>query len=169
MNGPAESSRTEPRVPPGPPPPAGDEPPIDPELAARTVLARLDEIRVHAERLFAVQVDRLRLVTRESVLKTGKGLWLGTVLVAATVGAVAYLLSGLAGGLAVLFGDRPWAGDLAVGAIVLGGIAIGLATMAAGWRRASSLKMKERYRRWDDAERRAVSGAAPDDGPRIPG
>jgi phage shock protein PspC (stress-responsive transcriptional regulator) len=39
----------------------------------------------------------------------------GAVLLAIVVIAIAHVLRGVSGGLAALFGDRPWLGDLAVG------------------------------------------------------
>jgi hypothetical protein len=140
-------------------------PQVDAAESAAIVLARFAEIRVHVERLLAVQIDRLRILVRESAFRTGALLWLTVVLVAATVGAVVHVLSGLAGALATAFGGREWAGDLAAGGLVLAGLLLGLAAVRARKRRAAFRKMAERYRRRDAKEADAAAGAPSHEGP----
>jgi len=144
-------------APPPDPPPGGDDQ-NDLADALAVVLARIDEVRSHVERLVAVQVDRARIKLRERMVRVVAWWLVGAALAAATVCGTVYVLSGLTGGLSVAFGDRVWAGELAGGAIVLCGVAAVFVALVAWRRRVGFDRMARRYRRRDAEEARAAAG-----------
>jgi hypothetical protein len=92
----------------------------------RVVLDRIAELRTYAAYYIGVQLDRLKLTIRQIVLLAVLGVIALLIAAGAAVTAVVLLLQGIAGGLAVLCGNRPWLGDLLCGVLVLGIIVIGL-------------------------------------------
>jgi len=61
------------------------------------------------------------------------------------VAASCYVLSGVAGGLAVLFGGRLWAGNIAAGFLVITGLGLGMSWRAAKRERASRERTTKKY------------------------
>jgi hypothetical protein len=81
----------------------------------------------YVKSLIGVRTDRAQLNLRRKVTKTGfaivAGLGGGTIVIAASL----RLVYGLSDGFAVLFGGRPWLGDLSAAILLLGGLAGGAA------------------------------------------
>lgn len=114
------------------------------DLAHRLVdrsLALGDSLRT----LISVRTDRVQLAVRRRLQLA----LLLAPLVLAGITAIVYatlkLISGAAGGLAALFGDRAWLGDLAAGAIFLGAIAGGIAVFLRLQDKKQLAKQRAKY------------------------
>ena len=95
-----------------------------PADSLRMAWIKFIELGEYARYFLAAKVDRLKLTIRQLVVLAILAV-LGLVAGAgAVVTAIVLTLRGVAGGLAVLCGDRPWLGDLLCGVLVLAGIAI---------------------------------------------
>ncbi len=107
-------------------------------------VARLRDLGAEWLRLLDLRVEQARLRLRGIVFAACIALWLVVALVLATALALARVIAGLAGLLAGALGSA-WAGDLAAGSIVLGGIVLlGLAVHL--WiRRAGLARLRQKY------------------------
>ena len=116
-----------------------------PPDAFQRLLQQFAELGEYISYYAAAKTDRFKLTLRNTAL--------GVVLAALGFVAVAglfvtagwLLLAGVAGGLSVLFGDRPWAGNLLTGALLLAGLGGGLYVMVVALSRAAREKMVEEY------------------------
>jgi hypothetical protein len=134
----------------------GDARAAGPEALA-AVFRQLTEAVEYLAYLLATQVDRVKLKVRNVLLLAA----LGAIGVAATMAFLActvwLLLSGVAGGVGVLLGDRPWLGGVVTSVVIL------LILVSAGriaYRRVQSSGWKavrERYRQ-RQAEQKARFG-----------
>lgn len=101
----------------------GDAGKGDPFDAAREIPKLLQELQSHASYFIAVQKEMATARVRNLVLKAVLGV-LGLIAgTAVIITAVVLLLIGAANGLGALFGGRNWLGYLAVGVLILGGLA----------------------------------------------
>src|SRR2546430_1683514 len=88
-----------------------DARPAGPE-ALSAVFKQLAEAIEYLAYLLATQVDRVKLKVRNVLLLTALGVIGAAVAMAFLACTVWLLLSGLAGGVGVLLGDRPWLGSI---------------------------------------------------------
>jgi hypothetical protein len=123
----------------------GDARPAGPE-ALSAVFKQLAEAVEYLAYLLTTQVDRVKLKVRNVLLMVALGVIGAAVAMAFLACTVWLLLSGIAGGVGVLLGDRPWLGSIVTAVVIL------LIVIPAGWilyRRIQSGGLKavrERYR-----------------------
>lgn len=140
------------------PPPRAPEP--DAELLtehfkerfahARKLVAELIEYATH---FVTAKADGLKLSLQRIVMLAVLGMAAGIAGLAALIYATILLLSGLATALGILFGGRLWLGNIAVGGIVLGTIAV-VVYLALGRVDTHALKVtKARYEARKAAQR----------------
>jgi len=134
----------------------GDARPAGPDALA-AVFRQLTEAVEYLAYLLATQVDRVKLKVRNVLLLAALGMIGVAVAMAFLACTVWLLLSGIAGGVGVLLGDRPWLGSIVTSVVIL------LIVVPAGWiayRRVQSSGWKavrERYRQ-RQAEQKARFG-----------
>jgi hypothetical protein len=121
--------------------------PLDP------LIASLKALQAYVSYYLAIRTESLKVKIRQAALMAAMGL-LGLLAGAGLViYAVVLLLSGIAEGLTVLFGNRAWAGDLLTGglflAIVFGGMYAGMRI----WTKISWRKTEEKYERRRNQQR----------------
>lgn len=105
----------------------------------------LAELAQYIGYLVSTKVDQLKLSVRTLILYAVLGI-LGAV-VAATVMIVSVVLlfTGAADGLGALLGGRDWLGDLIVGVVVLGAIALTFTTLLGKFKTASRRRTMRKY------------------------
>ena len=125
--------------------------------ALTAVFKQLAEAVEYLAYLLATQVDRVKLKVRNLVLLVILGAIAGIAGLAFVFCTVWLLLSGIAGGLGELLGDRPWLGGIIVSAVIL--IVGGLACWIV-YRRVKSSGLKSIRRRYEErqAKQRARFG-----------
>jgi hypothetical protein len=103
------------------------------------------EITHYIGHLICARLDQLKLSIRTLVLYAILGV-LG-IIVAATVLAVAVVLlfTGIAHGLGAALGGRDWLGDLIVGFVVLGAIALSATLLFSKFKTASRRRTMRKY------------------------
>lgn len=125
---------------------SGDEPRTD---ALDALVGRLAEIVTSMQQLVDVQFARARAQMRERVFDILGAALVAVLLIALTVTAGIYLLSGVSGLINALLVDLPWAGDLVAGAAgLLIVLTVGL-VCRAGARRANLRRMREKFQEKD--------------------
>lgn len=156
--------------------PSSDEPT---QASARTSACGQDEVRVFdGMRLVCEQirelkenflcyvsarVDGVKLRLREVVVRTALALLAFVTIGGLFFAAGWFTLSGLAGGLGVLFGDRVWLGNLVTGVLSMAGLGLGVYYAAAKQRRNALKVTIEKYEKRRDRHG-AESGHRVDDG-----
>jgi hypothetical protein len=110
----------------------GPIPQVDINPGAKTEHASFEEAvrylgqaRAFAAAYFAAQAARIRVFIQNVILFGVLGVIALIVISTFAVVAVVLVCQGAAGGIGALLGSRQWAGDLIVGAIVLGGATFG--------------------------------------------
>ena len=118
----------------------------------------------YVKSLVGVRTDRAQIQLRRKVTQAGfavvAGLGVGTIVIAASL----RLVYGLSDGLAVLFGGRPWLGDLSAAVLLLGGLAGACALYVSRWEKKELEKHIEKYERYH-REHRAQHGSHVTDPP----
>lgn len=116
----------------------------DDQLASLLRAARdeLAQIGTDAARLLKIRAFRIRARARSAVGRAVGAAALTAGLGIVAVIALVFLLRGLAGALAVLFGGRPWLGDLACGVLVLAGVGAWFVIRGARSRRARIAELR---------------------------
>jgi hypothetical protein len=89
-------------------------------------MLQLRELREFALHYISARADRTRLKVREQGMRFALAAIGLVALSGLIVAAVCCLVNGMAGGLAVMFGDRAWAGNLTAGVVLLGVMALGI-------------------------------------------
>jgi hypothetical protein len=134
----------------------GEPRPAGPE-ALSAVFKQLAEAIEYLAYLLAAQVDRVKLKVRNIVLLAALGVIALAVAAAFLFCTVWLLLSGIAGGIGELLGDRPWLGSIITSVVILlvAGIALWIVyrrIQSSGWK-----AVRERYQR-RQAEQKARFG-----------
>jgi len=109
------------------------------------------ELKEYAAYFASAKWDGVKLSLRQVVIHATLGLLVGCVAGAILVMSVVLLLDGIAGGLGVLFGGRPWLGNLVVGAVLLGLLAGG---MMLGMKRVASKSKQKTVEKYESRKRR---------------
>jgi hypothetical protein len=108
----------------------------------------LEQIRALGEYVsysVAARTDSLKLGLREAVLAIALGALAFVLIVGLSIAAGYFVLSGLAGGLSVLFGDRAWLGNLVAGLLLLAGLGGGLSYSVARHGRTARERTVDKY------------------------
>jgi hypothetical protein len=112
-----------------------------------SALRFVDTIVTAVRRQIAVYADRRRLALRRSLIRAAVGAALAAGAIVWLCAAALAILRGLCGGLAALFGDRAWAGDLAGGALALALVVAALFWAARLSARAELRRLEAKYDR----------------------
>lgn len=123
---------------------------------------QLNELQAYARQQWAARTDRMLLSFRRLAVLAAAGIVALFALAAAVITAVVQVMSGAAGVLATVLGDRLWLANLIVGGTVLALVAIGMVAMYAGWTRASKHRTKQKYERRQQEQRRQFGRSAHD-------
>ncbi len=147
------------RAPSAPPPGAGEsggpeaEHGTDNDEAWSAAFEQLREIGRDQADYEDVSLERARLGVHAGAFRLVAVAWMALAAAAATIVAVYFLIEGLAGGFAALFG-APWAGRLAGGLAALLALAAVTLLVRARARRSNLERLKRKY----EQRRRARSG-----------
>lgn len=129
---------------------AGDAPP----RAFMDVGVRLAELKDYAGYFASAKLDAFKLTVRNVALYAVLGLVAVIAGVGLLVTAAALLLTGLAGAVGAMFSpDRPWAGALIVGFVVLIGAVTGVLLLKRRLTGASRRRTVEKYEKLKQDER----------------
>jgi hypothetical protein len=126
-----------------------------PASAFSEVAERISEVRDYAAYYFAAQRDRILAFLRTMLVYAAIGLVGAVAAATVAVVAVVLLVRGIAESLSVLFGDRPWLGDLVTGAAILlviaGALFIGIGYLTRSFKRhtISTYEKRKRQQRVD--------------------
>jgi uncharacterized membrane protein len=115
--------------------------------------AHLHELKEYASYYLAARTDLVRAKVRKLVVYAVLGIIAAIVAVTALVVAVVLVLHGIAGGLGELIANRPWAGSLVTGLVLLAIVFGSLKLIAPQWFAISRRKVKEKYDRRRQAQR----------------
>jgi hypothetical protein len=100
-----------------------EEPPKDhvsPTDAVSDALHKFAELRAYAQQHIAARIDLAKLTARKIAILVVLGIVALFACAATLIIALVLLLSGIAGAIGAGIGGRAWAGNLIVGAVVLG-------------------------------------------------
>jgi Zn-dependent protease with chaperone function len=133
-----------------------DGKPAGPEALA-AVFKQLAEAVEYLAYLLATQVDRAKLKIRNLLILVALGAIAAVAGLAFVACTVWLLLAGIAGGVGVLLGDRPWLGGIVTAAVIL------IVGASAGWFfyhriRTSGLKSARRRYQKRQAEQKSRFG-----------
>ena len=112
---------------------------VAPSDAMREAMHKFAEVRAYAQQYLTARIDQLKLTARKIAILAVLGIVGLFALGAMVIIALVLLLAGFAGAIGSALGGRMWAGDLIVGAVVLGVFAAG-AYVGLGMLNKASLK-----------------------------
>lgn len=101
-----------------------------------SALGHFGEISEHMQTMFALRVERRKLLVRRWAQRAVIVALIATAVVPLILAGVSFLVLGLGQGMRELFDGRAWLGNLATGAVILGGLAL------AGWSYSSRVARK---------------------------
>lgn len=119
------------------------------------LLKHLTELREYISYYLASSADSVKLSVRSALIKAVMGIVGLLAASAVVITAAVLLLTGMAHGLAVLFGNRLWAGELTTGVVVLAATAAGVYLGVSRLTKSSRRKTIEKYERRQDQQRAA--------------
>jgi hypothetical protein len=108
---------------------------------------QLAELREYIAYYLNAKVDMANARLRSAAVCVFFAAVAGLCIAAAVVTAAVLLVVGVAEGLTVLCGDRPWAGKLAAGAVILGAVWAVTWLGKSSWERSAQRKSAEKYAR----------------------
>ena len=156
----SDSSRSSPEAAPRSSPAGGngrsaaDEECRAPADAFKFAASRLGEVKEYAGYFVGAKLDSFKLGLRNVALYLVLGIVAGIAGLGLLITAAALLLTGLAGAIGELFDpDRPWAGALIVGFVVLAGAIGGVVVLMRKLTGASRKRTIEKYESRKLAER----------------
>jgi hypothetical protein len=130
---------------------SGDVPPTE---GFKHAASQVAELREYITYFIGAKVDSLKLTVRNIALYAVLGIVAGVVGLGALITAVVLLLSGLAGAIGAMFKpDRPWAGALIVGFVVVAGTFVAVTLMMKSLTGASRKRTIEKYENRKQDER----------------
>jgi hypothetical protein len=94
--------------------------------AFQLLLRQFHELNEYFAYYLSAKADRARLGLRNAIVNMTLAALAFVVVASLAVAAIWFVLSGTADGLGVLFGNRPWAGSLLTGLVLVAGICVGL-------------------------------------------
>jgi uncharacterized membrane protein len=137
----------------------GDTSPDKPDTAServppyRPLLDDLSALREYAAYYVSARIDAVKFRVRKALVWAAVGLMGMVAGMVVLIGAIVFVLDGIAAGLAALLGGRRWAGDLITGIVILGVIALVGYLAVHGWVQSSWHKTVKKYERRRDQER----------------
>lgn len=117
------------------------------------LMAHLQELKEYFSYYFAARADLVKAKIRKVVFYAAIGIVGALAGATLLVVAVVMLLSGVAGGLAELMGNRPWAGNLATGTVLAAVIFGSLRMVMPQWLVTSRRQTKDKYDRRRQTQR----------------
>jgi hypothetical protein len=114
--------------------------------------SQFDELSEYLGHYFAARSDLWKLRGSKLAWNAALGALAGVVGFSLIAVAIARLLAGVAGGLALLFGGRAWAADLVTGVAVLAAIGIGFTLVRARAARERRNRLFAKYERRHDLQ-----------------
>lgn len=102
---------------------APDDTPDSPSQAWNAAWGRIAELREYAEHFAQAKLDTLKLAARKAGVWAVAGVLALVAACVFVVTAIVMLVSGIAHGLGVLFGNRVWLGELVTGLVIVLGLA----------------------------------------------
>lgn len=115
------------------------------DTVLKDAVARWAEVKEYLGYFLATKVDALRLSIRQAIFYAALGVIGLLAAVAGVVTAVVLLLIGAAHLISVLLGGRQWAGELIVGATVIGSIALATFIVLSKLTRTSRTQTVKKY------------------------
>jgi hypothetical protein len=133
---------------------------VDPEQQERTkpeelklLLKQFRELGEYFSYFVTAKMDTAKLSVRRVVLCVVLATF-GFVAIAGLIVIASWLIvSGVAGGLSGLFGNRPWAGNFITGILLLGGLWLGTNFAMAKWNRIVREGTAKKYGRLTSHEK----------------
>lgn len=125
------------------------------------ILSRLREAATQVRILVSARSDLLRLRAHRALLRLQAAVLLTAAGAAIVVAGIVLLSAGMAEGLGLLVGDRPWLGKLLAGALLL--TSAGAGVWLHGWR-TRRLHAKELRRKYESLERTTTGTPPQEDG-----
>ncbi len=123
---------------------------VAPSDAFRDALSKIAELRAFAQQYISARIDLAKLTARKIAIFTLLGIIALFVVATTLVIGLVLFLSGIAGAIATALGGRWWAGDLIVGAAVLG-LFVGGAIV--GMSRLKKSSMKSTVKKYESAQK----------------
>lgn len=124
------------------------------------LLRDLTALRSHVGEYITARADGVRAGARKALAWTVLGALGGIVALVIVSTASAVLVQGIARGLAVLLGDRLWAGQLLAGTLILATIGGGAWWFVSSWLRSSYQRTKAMYERREQEQHNGREGSA---------
>jgi hypothetical protein len=115
--------------------------------AFHAALSQIGELKEYAAHYLSARVDALKLTVRNAVLWIAVGALALLAALSVIVTAIVILCVGLAQAIAAALGGRVWAGNLIVGAVLIGGTVLGVWIGLKRLIAASRSRTMERYER----------------------
>ncbi|MEX0714679.1 MAG: hypothetical protein WD278_20240 [Pirellulales bacterium] len=134
--------------------PGGSEPPRDQGDPLGRVVAHIKELQAYFQHHLAARVDSVGHSLRRAAFMAGLGAIGLVVLVGLLVSCVVLVLWGIAGGLALVFGEHAWAAYVVTGTVPLVCLAAGVYLFYSKWTKASRQRTLEKYEGRQQQQRR---------------
>jgi hypothetical protein len=111
----------------------------------RRLAAQTNELLEYLAYYFSARADRWKVTGRRALFRLESEIIVLLVLAGGGIAGVVFLFIGVAGGLAQLFGNRFWLGNLTAGGLLLGGVGV-VVWGRAHWRqRVACERTVEKY------------------------
>ena len=119
------------------------------------LFVQLNELYEFASYYLSARADLVRAHARRVVVRVLLGVIAAIVALCSVAAAVIFVLMGIAGGLAQLFGGRQWAGNLTTGALLLALAGVALWIVVPRALTAARRRMQDKYAHRRQAQRAA--------------
>jgi hypothetical protein len=116
-----------------------------PPEAFDQLLKQVAELREYVTYFVTAKTDSARLLVQKVIIWVALG-FMGMIAICSVVATgVVLLLTGLAGGLTVVFDGRVWLGNILAGFLVLAILGLGSFIGVRKWRQSSQMRTVQRY------------------------
>ena len=103
--------------------------------AFQLLLRQFSELREYFVYYVSSRVDSAKLILRNTLLSLALAVLAFVAVASLSVLAIWFVLNGAAEGLGVLFGNRPWAGSLLTGLLLMAGLVSGVSYVVNGFKK----------------------------------
>lgn len=135
--------------------------------ALRQVLQQARELKEYVVYYLSARADRAKLGVRNALLWTVLGVLGCVALSGVFITASWFVLSGVAGGLSVLFGDRLWIGNIVTGFLAAAGVGLGVWYVVATRINASLKRTVHKYEERKARQRKEFGRSICDQAARV--